>query len=110
MFPIAWKSKYLDLLAGEKTDIKLRQDAWYKYAFGWLNGKECCFVEDPNQYVRDMLEDIKNGIHDRLILFLLEPIAHGFHIAFPYSSWLQNQVKDAFWPDLRVLKNWGMAG
>lgn len=107
-FPIAWKSKkYLDLLAGEKTDIKLRQDAWYKYAFGWLNGKECCFVEDPNQYVRDMLEDIKNGINDRLILFLLEPIAHGFHIAFPYGSWLQNQVKDAFWPDLRVLKKLG---
>ncbi|GAA6409711.1 hypothetical protein K040078D81_38280 [Blautia hominis] len=107
-FPISWKSKkYLDLLAGEKTDIKLRQDAWYKYAFGWLNGKECCFVEDPNQYVRDMLEDIKNGIHDRLILFLLEPIAHGFHIAFPYGSWLQNQVKDAFWPDLRVLKKLG---
>ena len=65
------------------------------------------FVEDPNQYVRDMLEDIKNGIHDRLILFLLEPIAHGFHIAFPYGSWLQNQVKDAFWPDLRVLKKLG---
>ena len=107
-FPISWRSKkYLDLLAGEKTDIKLRQDAWYKYAFGWLNGKECCFVEDPNQYVRDMLEDIKNGIHDRLILFLLEPMAHGFHIAFPYGSWLQNQVKDAFWPDLRVLRKLG---
>ena len=107
-FPIAWKcKKYLDLLAGEKTDISLRQDGWYKYAFGWLNGKESCFVEDPNQYVRDMIVDIKNGINDRCILFLLEPIAHGFHIAFPYGSWLQNQVKDAFWPDLRMVKELG---
>ncbi len=107
-FPIAWKcKKYLDLLAGEKTDISLRQDGWYKFAFGWLNGKDCCFVEDPNQYVRDMLTDIKNGINDRCILFLLEPLAHGFHIAFPYGSWLQNQVKDAFWPDLRMVKRLG---
>lgn len=107
-FPIAWKcKKYLDLLAGEKTDISLRQDGWYKYAFGWLNGKDCCFVEDPNQYVRDMITDIKNGINDRCILFLLEPLAHGFHIAFPYGSWLQNQVKDAFWPDLRMAKRLG---
>ena len=107
-FPIAWKcKKYLDLLAGEKTDIRLRQDGWYKYAFGWLNGKDVCFVEDPNAYVRDMIVDIKNGINDRCILFLLEPIAHGFHVAFPYGSWLQNQVKDAFWPDLRMVKKLG---
>ncbi len=107
-FPISWNcKKYLDLLAGEKTDISLRQDAWYKYAFGWLNGKESCFVEDPNAYVRDMITDIKNGINDRCILFLMEPLAHGFHIAFPYGSWLQNQVKDAFWPDLRMLKQLG---
>lgn len=107
-FPIAWNcKKHLDLLAGEKTDISLRQDGWYKYAFGWLNGKDCCFVEDPNAYVRDMITDIKNGINDRCILFLMEPLAHGFHIAFPYGSWLQNQVKDAFWPDLRMLKQLG---
>lgn len=107
-FPISWKcKKYLDILAGEKTNLTLRQDGWYKYAFGWLNGKDCCFVEDPNSYVRDMVTDIKNGINDRCILFLLEPLAHGFHIAFPYGSWLQNQVKDAFWPDLRMLKKLG---
>jgi hypothetical protein len=34
-------------------------------------------------------------------------MAHGFHVSFPYGSWLQNQVKDAFWPDLRVLKRLG---
>ncbi len=107
-YPYSWKSKkHLDILAGEKTKIELRQDAWYKYAFGWLNGKESCFVEDPNQYVRDMIEDIKNNIQDRFIVFALEPLAHGFHISFPYGSWLQNQVKDAFWPDLRVLKQLG---
>ena len=107
-FPISWDcKKHLDLLAGEKTDISLRQDGWYKFAFGWLNGKDSCFVEDPNAYVRDMVTDIKNGINDRCILFLLEPLAHGFHIAFPYGSWLQNQVKDAFWPDLRMLKRLG---
>ncbi len=107
-YPYSWScKKHLDLLAGEKTKIELRQDGWYKYAFGWLNGKESCFVEDPNQYVRDMLEDIKNNINDRFILFALEPLAHGFHVTFPYGSWLQNQVKDAFWPDLRVLKKLG---
>jgi hypothetical protein len=106
--PIGWSSKkHLDLLAGEKTDIRLRQDGWYRFASGWLNGKDCCFVEDPNQYVRDMLIDIKNGINDRFVIFALEPIAHGFHVAFPYGSWLQNQVRDAFWPDLRLLKRLG---
>ncbi|SDF55980.1 hypothetical protein SAMN05660368_00918 [Marvinbryantia formatexigens] len=99
--------KYLDILAGEKTDIKMRQDGWYRFATGWLNGKDSCFVEDPNQYVRDIVEDIKNGINDRFILFAIEPIAHGFHVAFPYGSWLQNQVKDAFWPDIRVLRKLG---
>lgn len=106
--PIGWNSKkHLDLLAGEKTDIRLRQDGWYRFASGWLNGKDCCFVEDPNQYVRDMLTDIKNGINDRFIMFVLEPVVHGFHVAFPYGSWLQNQVRDAFWPDLRLLKRLG---
>ncbi|MDO4336827.1 MAG: hypothetical protein Q4C91_01930 [Eubacteriales bacterium] len=107
-FPFSWEcKKHLDILSGEKTDIRPRQDGWYKFAFGWLNGKESCFVEDPNQYVRDMAEDMKNGINDRFIRFLLEPIAHGFHIAFPYGSWLQNQVKDALWPDLRMLRKLG---
>ncbi len=107
-FPYSWKcKKHLDILAGEKTKIQLRQDHWYKFSFGWLNGKDSCFVEDPNQYVRDMLVDIKNNIQDRFILFALEPMAQGFHVAFPYGSWLQNQVKDAFWPDLRVLRELG---
>lgn len=107
-FPIGDScKKYLDILAGEKTDLRMRQDGWYRFAHGWLNGKDCCFVEDPNQYIRDINEDIKNGINDRFILFVLEPFAHGFHVAFPYGSWLQNQVKDAFWPDLRVLRKLG---
>ena len=83
-FPISWNcKKHVDILSGERTDIRLRQDGWYKFAFGWNNGKQSCFVEDPNQYIRDMQEDIKNGINDRFILFALEPMAHGFHIAFP---------------------------
>ena len=107
-YPHSWPcKKHLDILSGEKTKIELRQDGWYQFAFGWLGGKECCFVEDPNEYVRDMLTDIKNNIHDRFIAFVMEPLAHGFHVAFPYGSWLQNQVKDAFWPDLRVLKGLG---
>lgn len=97
----------LDILAGEKTDLRLRQDGWYRFASGWLDGKDCCFVEDPNEYIRGINEDIKNGINDRFILFVMEPFAHGFHVAFPYGSWLQNQVKDAFWPDLRLLRKLG---
>ena len=108
-YPHSWNcKKYLDVLSGEKTDIGLRQDGWYHFAAGWLNGKEGCFVEDPNQYVRDMAVDAQKGINDRMILFLMEPLAHGFHMAFPYGSWLQNQVKDALWPDLRMLKKLGV--
>ena len=99
--------KYLDILAGEKTNLQMRQDGWYRFAAGWLNGRECCFTEDPNAYIRQIVTDIKDGINDRFILFAIEPIAHGFHIAFPYGSWLQNQVKDAFWPDLRLLRRLG---
>ena len=99
--------KYLDILAGEKTNLQMRQDGWYRFASGWLNGKECCFTEDPNAYIRSIVTDIKDGINDRFILFAIEPIAHGFHVAFPYGSWLQNQVKDAFWPDLRLLRRLG---
>ena len=59
-FPIGDScKKYLDILAGEKTDLRMRQDGWYRFAHGWLNGKDCCFVEDPNQYIRDINEDIK---------------------------------------------------
>ena len=56
---------------------------------------------------QELIECVRNGVNDRFILFAIEPIAHGFHIAFPYGSWLQNQVKDAFWPDLRVLRKLG---
>lgn len=107
-YPHSWNcKKYLDVLSGEKTGIGLRQDGWYRFAAGWRNGKQCCFVEDPNAYVREMAEDVKNGINDRMILFLLEPMAQGFCMAFPYGSWLQNQEKDALWPDLRMLKKLG---
>ena len=104
-YPVSWNcKKHLDILAGERTNLQLRQDSWYKFAFGWLNGKEACFVEDPNDYVLDMLEDIKDGINDRFICLLSQlPMASP---GFPYSSWLQNQTKDALWPDLRVLRNW----
>jgi len=106
--PVSWDcKKHLDILSGERTFIELRQDGWYKFAFGWLNGKESCFAEDPNEYVRSLVEDIRNGINDRFILLMMEPLAHGFHIAFPYGSWLQNQEKDALWPDLRLLRKMG---
>jgi len=99
--------KYLDLFAGEKSGLGVRQDGWYKFCYGWLNGKESCLVEDPNVYIRGVNTDIKNGINDRFILFMMEPYAHGLTMSFPYGSWLQNQVKDAFWPDMRLVKQLG---
>ncbi len=85
-YPHSWEcKKHLDILAGEKTNISLRQDGWYQFAFGWLNGKECCFVEDPNQYVRDMAEDMKNGINDRFILFS------------PWSLWHMGSIWLSLW-------------
>ena len=99
--------KYLDIISGEKSNIQLRQDEWYKFGFGYCNGKESCLVEDPNDYILKMVEEIRQNIHDRFILFYLEPLAHGFHIAMPFGSWLINKVKDSFWPDLRVAKKIG---
>jgi len=99
--------KYLDYVAGEKSGIKLRQDGWYRFAKSFIGDKESCFIEDPNDHVLDILSDIKNGISDAYILFMLEPLAHGANIAIPYGSWLMNFKKDSFYPDMEVERKMG---
>jgi len=90
--------KHCDLIIGEKADIKLRQDGYYRFGYAFFGGKEGSFIEDPGPYVHEIMRDLDAGKNDSYILFMLEPLAHGFNIAIPYGAWLQNQRQDSFYP------------
>lgn len=99
--------KHCDLIAGEKTAIKLRQDGFYRFGYAFLQGKDGSFIEDPNQYILQIIEDIKRDKNDTYTLFMMEPLAHGFNGAIPYGAWLMNLEKDSFYPDLEVEREMG---
>ncbi len=99
--------KYCDIIVGEKSGIKLRQDGFYRFGAAFLGGKEGCFIEDPNDYILRVVEDIKNGKNDTYILLMLEPLAQGFNMAVPYGAWLMNLAKDSFYPDLDLERRMG---
>ncbi len=99
--------KHCDLIAGEKTAIKLRQDGFYRFGHAFLQGKDGSFIEDPNQYILQIIEDIKSCKNDTYTLFMMEPLAHGFNGAIPYGAWLMNLEKDSFYPDLEVEREMG---
>ena len=90
--------KHCDLIIGEKSDIKLRQDGYYRFGHAFFGGKEGSFIEDPGPHIHQIMTDLDAGKNDTYILFMLEPLAHGFNIAIPYGAWLQNQRQDAFYP------------
>jgi hypothetical protein len=94
--------KHLDLVAGEKSGLERRQDGWYRFALAFENGRPGCWVQDPNQYILDIVEDIKNGQSDAYLLFRLEPLAQGVNMAAPYGAWLINLVKESMYSDMRV--------
>ncbi|MEI6147810.1 MAG: alpha-amylase family protein [bacterium] len=100
--------KHCDLIIGEKADIKLRQDGYYRYGFAFFGGKEGSSIEDPGPYVHEIMRDIDSGKNDSYILFMLEPLAHGFNIAIPYGGWLQNQRQDSFYPPAEAERRMGV--
>jgi hypothetical protein len=99
--------KHCDLIIGEKADIKLRQDGYYRYGYAFFGGKKGSFIEDPGPYVHEIMRDINAGKNDSYILFMLEPLAHGFNIAIPYGGWLQNQRQDSFYPPAEAERQMG---
>lgn len=99
--------KYCDTICGEKGGIKLRQDAFYKFGCAYMAGKEGSFIEDPNEHILQILEDIDHDKNDAYILFMLEPLVHGFNIAISYGGWLMNFKKDSFYPNLEVERRMG---
>jgi hypothetical protein len=99
--------QYCDLIAGEKSNIKLRQDGFYRFGYAFLQGKDGSFIEDPNQHILQIIEDIKSCKNDAYILFMMEPLAHGFNGAIPYGAWLMNLEKDSFYPDMDVEREMG---
>ena len=98
---------HCDYIIGEKGDMKLRQDGFYRYGHAFFGGKEGSFIEDPNGHVLQIMQDIDNAKNDTYILFRLEPLAHGFNLAVPYGAWLMNLKKDAFYPNLEVEQKLG---
>lgn len=99
--------QYCDNIVGEKSGIKLRQDGFYRFGFAFAQGKECCFIEDPNDHMIQILNDIDHHKNDAYILFMMEPLAHGFNIAISYGGWMINLVKDSFYPNLEVERKMG---
>jgi hypothetical protein len=99
--------QYCDMIIGEKSDIQLRQDGFYRFAQAFLGGKPGCFIEDPNEHVLQIIQDSDQNKNDSYILFMLEPLAHGFQIAIPYGAWLMNLKKDSFYPNLEVERQIG---
>lgn len=99
--------KHCDLIIGEKSDIKLRQDGYYRFGHAFFGGKEGSFIEDPGPYVHQIMSDLDSGKNDTYILFMLEPLAHGFNIAIPYGAWLQNQRQDSFYPNMEIERRMG---
>lgn len=99
--------KYCDTICGEKGGIKLRQDAFYKFGYSFMQGKEGSFIEDPNEHILQILEDIDHGKNDAYLLFMLEPLVHGFNIAVSYGGWLMNFKKDSFYPNMETERKLG---
>ncbi|MCI8623020.1 MAG: hypothetical protein HFG26_05085 [Provencibacterium sp.] len=99
--------KYCDVICGEKGGIKLRQDAFYRFGYAYMSGKEGSFIEDPDDHILQILEDIDRRIDDAYMLFMLEPLSHGFNIAISYGGWLMNFKKDSFYPNLETEKQIG---
>ncbi len=98
---------YCDLIVGEKSEIKLRQDGFYRFGRAYMQEKEGSFIEDPNPHILQIVEDIENNKHDTYILFMMEPLAQGFNGAIPYGAWLMNFKQDSFYPAMHVERKMG---
>ncbi len=94
--------KHCDIIAGETSDVKLRQDGFSRFANAFFGGKPGSFIEDPSQHIFDMVKDIRAGKNDQYILFITEALAHGFNTAIPYGAWLMNFRQDTIYPPFEL--------
>lgn len=99
--------KHCDLICGETSDVKLRQDGFSRFAKAFMGDKVGSYIEDPSQHIFDMVKDIRAGKADQYILFITEALAHGFNTAIPYGAWLMNFRKDTIYPPFEVEKKLG---
>ena len=99
--------KYCDLICGETSDVRLRQDGFSRFAHAYMGGKEGSYIEDPSEHIFDMVKDIRAGKADQYILFITEALAHGFNTAIPYGAWLMNFRQDTIYPPFEVEKKLG---
>lgn len=102
----AFYRETLDIICGEKGSLDLRQDGWYRFAFGYARGRPTCFSECPGRYIFQMNEDIRNGNHDTYILHVLEPYAQGCGMSVPYGAWL-GKKKDCIYPNKQLADRMG---
>ena len=99
--------KWCDLICGETSDVKLRQDGFSRFAHAFMGGKPGSYIEDPSQHIFDMVKDIRAGKDDQYILFITESLAHGFNTAIPYGAWLMNFRQDTIYPPFETEKKLG---
>jgi len=90
--------KHCDIIVGEKSQIRLRQDGYYRFGHAFYGGKPGSFILEPGDWIHQIMRDVDAGKHDAYTMFILEPLAHGFNMAIPYGAWLANQRQDSFYP------------
>lgn len=99
--------KYCDLIIGERSDLGLRQDGFYRFGYAFFGDKSGSFIEDPSLHILRIVDDLKVGKTDAYVLLMLEPLSQGFNIAVPYGAWLINWVKDSFYPSMDLERKMG---
>jgi len=100
---------HIDVLSGEKPDLGLRNDDWYRYAYAYASGKPTVFTNSPNEYIARINDDMRDGKPDGYLLQVLEAYAQGVCMAVGYGSWLGHRRKDAIWmpkPVADLLGRW----
>jgi hypothetical protein len=87
--------QHVDLWCGEKADLSLRGDHWYRFAHGVAGGTPTSFSNAPNAYVAQISDDMRAGKPDAYLLHILEAYAQGCCDSVPYGAWLAHHRKDA---------------
>ncbi len=87
----------LDVVSGEKPDLGVRNDQWYRYAHAIAGGKPTVFTNAPNEYIARISDDMRAGKPHAYLLTVLEAYAQGCNMSVGYGGWLIHLRKDAIW-------------
>ncbi len=87
----------LDVVSGEKPDLGVRNDQWYRYAYAVAGGKPTVFTNAPNEYIARISDDMRAGKPHAYLLTVLEAYAQGCNMSVGYGGWLIHLRKDAIW-------------